>query len=145
MSMPVRGLLLAVCLATPALAQKDTILLHDGTVIENVRIQAYDIDKILWKKGSSEETRKADQVAELQAMGMVMGDLLAQDLGLHWVVYADRVGRTRALRYRDTDAFLFPVTLVSRRWEAGDRTPVAVIYATARDNMREDLPPVPFQ
>ncbi|MEO0478555.1 MAG: hypothetical protein AAF196_03655 [Planctomycetota bacterium] len=65
MSMPVRGLLLALCLATPALAQKDTILLHDGTLIEGVRVQAYDIDKILWKKGSSEDTRKADQVAEV--------------------------------------------------------------------------------
>ena len=31
-------------------------------------------------------------------MGVIMGDLLAADLKLHWVIYEDRQGRSRALR-----------------------------------------------
>ena len=33
-------------------------------------------------------------------------------------------GRTRALRYKSTDSYLFPVTMISRRREVDDRTPV---------------------
>lgn len=65
MTMFLRGLLLAVCLATPALAQKDRIVLQDGTVFDDVRITAYDIDKIVWTKGGREESRKSDQVADV--------------------------------------------------------------------------------
>ena len=36
-----------------------------------------------------------------QAMGIVFGDLLARELSFDWVVYRDRAGRSRALRYRD--------------------------------------------
>lgn len=88
---------------------------------------------------------RADQTRELQAMGVILGDLLARDLDMHWVVYLDEVGRSRALRLRDTDNFLFPITMISRRREAGNETPVAEIYRKARgiiENVRE---PLPFQ
>ena len=55
----------------------------------------------------------------LQAMGLVFGDLLGDRLSMQWVVYRDRQGRSRALRYRDLDVFLFPMTMISRRQEAG--------------------------
>ena len=55
----------------------------------------------------------------LQAMGLVFGDLLGDRLRMQWVVYRDRQGRSRALRYRDLDVFLFPMTMISRRQEAG--------------------------
>ena len=54
----------------------------------------------------------------LQAMGLVFGGLLGDRLNMHWVVYRDRQGRSRALRYRDLDVFLFPMTMISRRQEA---------------------------
>lgn len=88
---------------------------------------------------------QADQKRELQAMGVILGDLLARELGMHWVLYEDEVGRSRALRYRDSDLYLFPMTMISRRREAGDQTPVAVIYASAVDEIRSELPPLPFQ
>lgn len=87
----------------------------------------------------------ADQTRELQAMGVIMGDLLAADLGLHWVTYEDALGRSRALRYRDTDNFLFPITMISRRREVDNRTPVAEIYRKAADSMRAVIPALPFQ
>ena len=86
-----------------------------------------------------------DQPRELQAMGVIMGDLLASDLNLHWVVYIDKRGRSRALRYRESDNYLFPITLISRRREANNLTPVVDIYEQARAGFLKDLPALPFQ
>lgn len=88
---------------------------------------------------------RADQTRELQAMGVVMGDLLAQELGMHWVIYEDRAGRSRALRYGKTDNFLFPITMIARRREVGNQTPVVDIYRKAQSIISEIIPPLPFQ
>ena len=61
----------------------------------------------------------ASDTLTLQAMGLVFGDLLGDRLSMQWVVYRDRKGRSRALRYRELDVFLFPMTMISRRQEAG--------------------------
>lgn len=86
-----------------------------------------------------------DQTAELQALGMILGDLLAEQLDMHWVVYEDKLGRSRALRYRDTDNYLFPMTMVSRRHEAGNQTPVKDTYQKAVDAITPHRIPLPFQ
>lgn len=85
------------------------------------------------------------QTAELQAMGIVIGDLLAIELDMQWVVYADGIGRSRALRYRDSDDVVFPVTMISRRREVGNEDLVIGIYAQARDKALAQRPPRPFQ
>ncbi|KGE05298.1 hypothetical protein HRUBRA_00120 [Pseudohaliea rubra DSM 19751] len=87
----------------------------------------------------------ADDRRNLQAMGVVLGDLLAEELDMHWVIYEDRVGRSRALRYRQSDNYLFPATMVSRRREAGDLTPVQAIYDKAVAIIRPLQDPLPFQ
>jgi len=86
-----------------------------------------------------------DQTQMLQAMGVIMGDLLAADLGMHWVIYEDGLGRSRALRYRETDNYLYPITMISRRREAGNLTPVADIYRKAFDIIAPLRTPAPFQ
>ena len=86
-----------------------------------------------------------DQTRELQAMGVIMGDLLATELGLHWVIYQDDLGRSRALRDGDTDTYLFPITMISRRREVDNRTPVAEIYDKARAAVIDSRPALPFQ
>jgi len=88
---------------------------------------------------------RPEQTRELQAMGLIMGDLLATELDMHWVIYEDRVGRSRALRYKESDDFLFPMTMISRRREADNRTGVADIYQKAYDIIAERKPALPFQ
>lgn len=88
---------------------------------------------------------RAEQTRELQAMGVIMGDLLAAELGLDWVTYEDSLGRSRALRYGDTDNYLFPITMISRRREVDNRTAVADIYRKAEETMRAVIPALPFQ
>jgi hypothetical protein len=81
----------------------------------------------------------------LQAMGMVLGELLAAQPGMHWVVYTDTRGRSRALRYRDTEHYLFPVTMISRLREAGNNRPVADIYDGAMLYIESVRPPRPYE
>lgn len=88
---------------------------------------------------------RPDETQQLQAMGIILGDLLAEDLGMHWVIYEDKVGRSRALRYRQSDDYLFPVTMISRRREADNRKAVVDIYRKAYDIIDNSRPPLPFQ
>lgn len=104
-----------------------------------------DHDLALLQRILDDELVGPDQTAELQAMGLVLGELLAEELDMHWVIYSDEVGRSRALRYRDSDLYLFPMTMISRRWEAGAKTPVEEIYSKAVETVRSELPAAPFQ
>ena len=82
---------------------------------------------------------------ELQAMGFVLGGLLADELDMHWVIYQDTYGRSRALRYKDSENYLFPVTMISRRREVMNLTSVQDIYNKAYKAIDHLRDPLPFQ
>ena len=88
---------------------------------------------------------RQDQAQELQAMGIIMGDLLAAEFDLRWVVYEDALGRSRALRDDVSDTYLFPVTMISRRRAVDNRTPVVDIYNRAGAIINDKRPSLPFQ
>ena len=88
---------------------------------------------------------RSDQRLELQAMGIVMGDILAAELDMQWVIYEDQYGRSRALRLGDTDNYLFPVTMISRRREAANMESVEFIYDKAYSSIEARLPPRPYE
>ena len=81
-----------------------------------------------------------EDVLTLQALGVVLGDLLGDELNMEWVVYRARAGRSRALRYLTSDVFVFPVTLISRRWSVGSNKAVAAIYQDTVDATASRLP-----
>jgi hypothetical protein len=58
--------------------------------------------------------RRSD-VEQWQALGVVFGDVLAAELNLHWVSYQDERGQSKALQWKKTRNFVFPVTMLSRR------------------------------
>ena len=76
----------------------------------------------------------------LQAMGVVFGDRLGDALDMDWVVYRDNKGRSRALRYRTTDVFLFPVTIISRRYEVGSTRQLKPLFDETVSETRRLLP-----
>ncbi len=88
---------------------------------------------------------KKDQTLELQAMGVVLGDELAREYDLKWVVIEDRYGRSRALQLEETENLLFPITMISRRVEAGSRVKVEQVYEKAAAIIRPLKNPLPFQ
>lgn len=65
----------------------------------------------------------------LQAMGIILGSLLAEERNLNWIVYIDAVGRSRALQVTGFDReFIFPTTQISRKVEVGSKVNVAEVY-----------------
>ena len=81
-----------------------------------------------------------DDTLSLQAMGISLGDLIAKELRMNWVVYQDRAGRSRALQYRNEPIYLFPITMISRRYEAGNNRPITDIYNEVVTATRKKLP-----
>jgi len=71
---------------------------------------------------------RADQTYELQSMGIVLGDVFVQDMGFHWVIVEDEYGRDPAIRYAETSVILFPLTMIAKRIEAGEKVNVFDLY-----------------
>ena len=88
---------------------------------------------------------RPEQTLELQAMGVVLGDLLAREPNMEWVVYRDAKGRSRALQMGDAEYFLFPITMIARRAEVGAQIDVNAIYDKAYQLMQPYRQPLPFQ
>lgn len=80
----------------------------------------------------------------LQAMGVVLGDIYVAELNMQWRVYNDRQGKSRAVCLPDTTHCLFPITMISRRAEAGSRLDVRRIYERGVELMRPYIPKLPY-
>jgi hypothetical protein len=69
------------------------------------------------------------QTYELQSLGVVFGRRLAEALGgVDWVIVEDEYGRDPALRYLKTSLLFFPLTMISKRIEAGQRVFVRDLF-----------------
>lgn len=73
----------------------------------------------------------AGQTYELQALGIALGDVMVAELGFDWVVLRDQYGRSRALQYKLTENYLFPVTMISKRVEVDLSFTVVELYEKA--------------
>ena len=65
---------------------------------------------------------------ELQSLGIVLGDAFVQELGFSWVVVEDDYGRDPAIRFEDTSVIAFPLTMISKRIERGEKVDVFDLF-----------------
>ena len=70
----------------------------------------------------------ADQVREWQSVGVVFGDILSKEFGLSWISYEDEMGVSKALRWRSTENYVFPITLFSKRIRFKQKIDVYEVY-----------------
>jgi hypothetical protein len=68
------------------------------------------------------------EVKQWQALGVIFGDILVRELGLHWISYKDEFGTSKALGWRETKNFVFPVTMFSRRVQFKQTIDAAAMY-----------------
>jgi hypothetical protein len=68
------------------------------------------------------------RIYEMQALGVVVGDVMAHNFDLDWVVFEDKYGRGRALNVRGTTDLVFPVTMLSKRYEVALPVDVKALY-----------------
>lgn len=87
-----------------------------------------------------------DDYETQQAMGVVLGNVMQQDFPntLEWKIYLDDLGRTRALCARKSSDCLFPITMLSRRMEAGIKPDVRKIYDDSIMRLEKHLPKLPY-
>jgi hypothetical protein len=69
-----------------------------------------------------------DETWKLQALGIVFGDALVQQLGMEWVTVEDEYGRDPAVRYPGTSVLAFPLTTISKRIEGGETIDVYDLF-----------------
>jgi hypothetical protein len=76
---------------------------------------------------------QASQTWELQSLGIVLGDVIAREQGLQWVIVVDKYGRDPALRYKQTSNLAFPLTMISKRIEDRKKVDVEALYQGVSD------------
>ncbi len=87
----------------------------------------------------------AKNTLTLQALGVVLGDVFVDThRNFEWKVYEDELGKSLAVCVKSTKECLFPVTMISKRVEAGTKPDVANIYKKGLDAMQPFLPKLPF-
>ncbi|WP_019529523.1 DUF3806 domain-containing protein [Dasania marina] len=90
-----------------------------------------DNDFALMQRLLDEKIIKPEQVVLLQAMGVILGNVLKEHEGLSWVIYIDRYGRSRALDVPGKRDVVFPITMISRRYETGGEVNIEQLYQKA--------------
>lgn len=74
---------------------------------------------------------------KLQALGICLGDALAQELLLDWVIIDDEYGLSPALNWPGTSIYSFPQTLISKRIEAGEKVDIQDLFQRTSEMIRE--------
>ena len=151
-------------LSGQAMRDIDTLqrLLDDGLVLTAIdqqfmsdqRVRVEQLANRLGRNLSGQATRDIDTLQRLlddglvsstdtltlQAMGVVFGDLLGNHLDMNWIIYRDNAGRSRALRHRNADVTLFPMTMISRRHQNGSTRRLQSLYDETIADIRPLLP-----
>jgi hypothetical protein len=68
------------------------------------------------------------QTYELQCLGTVLGDAFVQELKMEWILVEDGSGRDPAVRLPGTSIILYPLTMISKRIERGDKVDVFDLF-----------------
>lgn len=82
---------------------------------------------------------RPDETWKLQSLGIVFGDVLSRVTGAKWVQVDDEAGSDAALRFGGPDDLAFPMTMISKRVEAGEHVDILELFrvvATGIDEAR---------
>jgi hypothetical protein len=82
-------------------------------------------------------TFKPDQTYKLQCLGVVLGDAFVQELNMEWVMVETNQGRDPAVRLPGTTIILFPLTMISKRMERGEKIDVFDLFNGIAANVEE--------
>lgn len=84
------------------------------------------------------------EIQDLQALGVILGDVYVQEYQLVWRSYEDEKGYSRAVCVEGTTNCLFPITMLSRRISGGLVPDVDEIYNNAVELIKPYFPERPF-
>lgn len=73
----------------------------------------------------------------MQCLGIVLGDAFVQELKVEWVAVEDGSGRDPAVRLPGTSVILFPLTMISKCIERGDKVDVFDLFNAVAAKVEE--------
>lgn len=68
------------------------------------------------------------ETVKLQCLGVAFGDALAETVGLDWVTFSLDGDEWPGLRFEETSLFIHPLTMISKRVEAGEDIDVIELF-----------------
>jgi hypothetical protein len=80
---------------------------------------------------------KKSQTYELQSLGVVLGDVLASELPLRWVMITDEYGTDPTLRFKNTTVNINALTMISKRVERDEQVDVFRLLQKNREALSE--------
>ncbi len=113
-------------------AGKDLLARHLGIV----KIDGTKADLRALQQLVDRNILRKSQVEEWQAIGVLFGDVLAREFSLTWVSFEDELGVNKALRYRKTENYVFPIPLFSKRARFEEEIDMFEVYATLEEQIR---------
>jgi hypothetical protein len=93
-------------------------------------------DLALLQKLVDDGAFKPTQTFELQSLGVVFGDVLAADAGLHWIMVHDEYGIDPTLIRGSSSLHVNVLTMLSKRVERGEKVDVYDLFARATESVR---------
>jgi hypothetical protein len=75
------------------------------------------------------------QTYELQCLGVVLGDVMASELPLKWVMITDEYGTDPTLRFKNTTVQINALTMISKRIEKGETVDVTLLLDMTRQQL----------
>lgn len=107
-----------------------------ATVAGKLRI----LDSILSEPGTAMWEK-----SKWEYLGVTLGDALAQELSLEWVIAIDEFGRAPALNWPGTSLMCHPISMVSNRLEDGEDVDVDDLFALTAMRLTELAPTARLQ
>ena len=78
-----------------------------------------------------------DDTLKLQCLGITFGDLFVQEMNFIWMQVEDEYGSDPAIQLPGTSIILFPLTMISKRIEAGQAVDIYDLYAGLKDKINK--------
>jgi hypothetical protein len=75
------------------------------------------------------------QTYELQCLGVALGDVLASELPLRWVMVTDEFGTDPTLRFKEMSLQVNALTMISKRVERDERVSVQWLLDKTREQL----------
>jgi hypothetical protein len=75
------------------------------------------------------------QTYELQSLGVALGDVMASELPVRWMMITDEFGTDPTLRYKDTTIQVNVLTMISKRMERNEKVNVSRLLEITREQL----------
>jgi len=113
---------------------------HLGRQLRRSRSDIALIQKIIDKN-----VVETDDKETLQALGAALGDVIEREHSkLNWKVYEDELGASHAVCIDDSEHCVFPMTMISRRVEAGLTPDIQKIFNKVLGSLKPHFPRLPY-